>query len=77
MIPVQHTIAKNEELLGVLAMQFRGTRNQAERKAIKKEYEQTVERLIKSGKWNDVPATEDQLPDDWMPHVFFEYWSLR
>jgi hypothetical protein len=66
-----------EERLGQLAMEFRGTREAAKRKSIAGEYEQNVVQLIHSGKWNDMPAPEDQLPDDWMPKAFFEYWSCR
>jgi hypothetical protein len=33
-----------------------------------------VERLIASGRWQDMPAPEDQLPDEWMPKAFFDYW---
>lgn len=63
-----------EERLGSLAMQFRGTRCEEERQEIAKEYAQTVERLIHSGQWHEMPPLEDQLPDDWMPAAFFEYW---
>ena len=66
-----------EKLLGVLAMQFRGTKDEAERRAIAETYSRTVNQLIKSRKWRDIPPLEDQLPDDWMPKAFFEYWSLR
>jgi hypothetical protein len=38
---------------------------------------QTVERLIHSGRWHAMPPLEDQLPDDWMPPAFFEYWSRQ
>lgn len=62
------------ETLGVLAMRFRGTRCDVERREIAKDYSQTVERLIQSGVWHEMPAPEDQLPDDWMPKAFFDYW---
>jgi hypothetical protein len=68
---------QGEDCLGDLAMTFRGTRQEAERRAIAKDYSQTVERLIRSGTWHEVPAPEDQLPDAWMPPAFFEYWSRR
>jgi hypothetical protein len=41
------------------------------------DYSETVERLIRGGGWHEMPAPEDQLPDDWMPKAFFEYWSSR
>jgi hypothetical protein len=66
---------KHEALLGVLAMRFRGTHDSRERKAIGAEYAKTVKKLIKGGNWNEMPAPEDQLPDDAMPKEFFEFWS--
>ena len=60
--------------LGVLAMRFRWTRNEAVRRAIAAEYTRDVQRLIESGSWAAAPAFEDQLPDEWMPEAFFAYW---
>ena len=68
------SVAQDEERLGGLAMRFRGTRVEAERRDIAEDYSQTVERLIHSGRWHEVPPPEDQLPDDWMPKAFFDYW---
>ena len=68
-----HT-SQDEERLGVLAMQFRGTRCDEERRAIARDYCQTVDRLIRTGNWHEIPSLEDQLPDEWMPEAFFEYW---
>lgn len=62
------------ERLGILAAKFRGTRSDEERREIAKDYSQTVERLIQSGVWQEIPAPEDQLPDAWMPKAFFDYW---
>jgi hypothetical protein len=67
----------DEERLGVLAMQFRGTRCDSERQDIAREYIQTVHRLIQGGHWSEMPGPEDQLPDDWMPREFFDYWLGR
>jgi hypothetical protein len=64
----------DEERLGQLACKFRGNRQEAERQAIAKDYAQTVDRLIHSGRWRECPSPEDQLPDAWMPKAFFEYW---
>jgi hypothetical protein len=47
----------------------------AERRDIATEYSKAVDGSINSVKWQDMPAPEDQLPDDWMPKSFFEYWS--
>ena len=68
------TIVDDENLLGTLAMRFRGTRSEDERRAIAEEYARTVDRLIRSGRWNECPAFEDQLPDGWMPQAFRAYW---
>lgn len=75
MNPVPPNMACAEERLGGLAMKFRGARHDAERRDIAKDYSQTVERLIRSGRWQEIPPPEDQLPDDWMPAAFFQYWS--
>ena len=58
-------------------MKFRSTRRDAERHDIATDYSQTVERLIHSNRWYEMPAPEDQLPDDWMPKAFFDYWLRR
>jgi hypothetical protein len=63
--------------LGILAMQFRGTRDEERRAGIAKAYEQAVTELIESKKWRGMPPLEDQLPDEWMPKAFFTFWSLR
>jgi hypothetical protein len=70
-------VAQDAETLSILAMKFRSTRCDAERRDIARVYSQMVERLIKSGRWHEMPAPEDQLPDDWMPKGFFDYWSRR
>ena len=61
--------------LGVLAMRFRRTRDEAVRRAIAAEYAREVQRLIETGNWAEAPAFEDQLPDEWMPEAFVAYWS--
>jgi hypothetical protein len=71
------SVAQDAERLAVLAMKFRRTRRDAERRDIAKDYSQTVERLINSNSWHEMPAPEDQLPDDWMPKTFFDYWMRR
>ena len=75
MTPIPPDTAQDGQRLGGLAMKSRGTRREAERRDIAKDYSQTVERLIHSGRWHDMPPHEDQLPDGWMPKAFFEYWS--
>jgi hypothetical protein len=62
--------------LGLLAMRFRGTRDEAERDQVAADYEQVVAKLIASGKWDQMPVFEDMLPDEWMPNAFFKFWSI-
>jgi hypothetical protein len=66
---------QDEQRLGGLAMKFRSTRRDEERRDIATDYSQTVKRLIHSGRWREMPPPEDQLPDDWMPREFFDYWA--
>lgn len=65
-----------EKILGILAMQFRGTRDEAERDVIAEEYSRTVSQLIESRKWKRIPPLEDQLPDERLPKAFFDYWEI-
>jgi hypothetical protein len=62
--------------LSILAMQFRGTRDEAKRITIARAYALAVDELVASKKWQQIPPLEDQLPDEWMPEAFFEHWSL-
>src|SRR5437899_691451 len=50
-----------ETMLGILALRFRGTRDEGERDAITREYAAVVTRLIQSGKWQAMPTFENQL----------------
>lgn len=72
--PIPTNVTRDAETLGVLAMKFRGIRDEEQRREIAKDYADTVERLMRSGHWHEMPAPEDQLPDDWMPQAFFDYW---
>jgi hypothetical protein len=76
MKPLRQKKVPPAKQLGILAMQFRGTRDEAERTCIAQAYSQAVAELIASNKWRSIPPLEDQLPDEWMPEAFFEYWSL-
>jgi len=67
-------LGRDEDRLGSLAMRFRSTRRDDERRAIADEYARTVDRLILTGQWHEFPPPEDQLPDDWMPPSFRTYW---
>ncbi len=65
-----------ETMLGILAMRFRGTRDETERDAITREYAAVVAQLIDSGKWRTMPTFENQLPDERLPQAFFDYWEI-
>jgi hypothetical protein len=65
-----------ETMLSILAMRFRGTRDEGERDAITQEYAAVVMRLIESGKWKVMPTFENQLLDDRLPRAFFDYWEI-
>jgi hypothetical protein len=67
-------LSEDEKLLRRLAMKFRRTRDQNERQGIRSDYSKAVERLIESQSWREMPGPEDQLPSDWMPRAFFDYW---
>jgi hypothetical protein len=69
-------VLRPEQRLSVLAMQFRGTRDEKQRAAIATEYARVVDRLIARGRWGEVPPPEDLLPDDRMPLAFFQHWGL-
>jgi hypothetical protein len=66
-----------QQELGKLALKFRGSRSAAEEQEIARQYEQTVEKLVRSGTWDEVPGPEDQLPENLMPNAFFDYWKKR
>jgi hypothetical protein len=65
-----------ETKLGLLAMQFRSTRDESVRKKVAADYERVVNELIASGQWEEMPAFEDMLPDERMPQAFFRFWSI-
>jgi hypothetical protein len=77
MKPTRDSKVPPEKQLCILAREFRGTRDERERASIASKYAQAVVQLISSKKWRRIPTLEDQLPDEWMPEEFFEYWSLR
>jgi hypothetical protein len=75
MPPTPSNIARDEDLLGRLAMRFRRVTNPSDREKIAQEYAETVERLIRSGQWQEAPPPEDQLPHDYMPPSFYVFWT--
>lgn len=68
---------KLADQLGMIAFKYRGTRNVDERREFAKQYAEHVEILVKTGKWHEVLAPEDQLPDCDMPEAYFKHWGLR
>lgn len=64
----------DEELLSQLAGRFRSTHQDDARRKIADEYAEIVDRLIQHGRWDEAPPPEDQLPDDYMPRAFFDFW---
>jgi hypothetical protein len=62
--------------LGFLAMRFRGDRDENSRREVAKLYADEVSRLVKSGRWKEMPAFEEMLPDEWMPKEFWGFWGL-
>jgi hypothetical protein len=74
-LPPISTVLPDQNHLGALAMEFRGSQTDRERRAIADDYAATVDRLIRTGNWDEMPAMEDQLPDEWMPHSFHEFWA--
>jgi len=77
MTAIPSCVAQDVKSLGILAIKFRATRPDTERQSIARDYSQAVERLMNSGCWQEMPAFDDQLPDDWMPRAFFDYWLRR
>ena len=65
-----------ETQLGLLAMRFRGARDDFERDKVAAEYRCIVDELIKRGEWEEMPSFEDMLPDEQMPKAFFKFWSI-
>jgi hypothetical protein len=65
-----------ETRLGLLAMQFRSTRDESVRDEVTADYERVVNELIASGRWEEMPAFEDMLPDERMPEAFYKFWSI-
>ncbi len=61
---------------GLLAMQFRSTRDESVRDTVTAAYERAVNELIESGQWDEIPAFEDMLLDERMPKAFFDFWSI-
>lgn len=75
MRPSSPIIATNEDRLSQLARRFRSTHKDDERQKIASEYAETVEQLIDSGCWDEMPPPDDQLPEEWMPPRFSDFWS--
>ncbi len=77
LFPNPQSTGHAEERLGQLAMHFRAANSDQERREIADNYRRTVEQLIQSDLWDEMPASEDQLPDEYMPPSFRDYWLQR
>jgi hypothetical protein len=71
------SVPEEERRLSSLARQFRNTYSDDERRHVAAEYANVVMRLISSDQWDEIPAPEDQLPNEWMPNSFLSYWTQR
>lgn len=67
-------IRTDEDELFFLACRFRSNRDEADRRKIAAEYAAVVDRLVASGTWTEAPPPDAQLPDDYMPKAFDDYW---
>jgi hypothetical protein len=65
---------KCDDQLGRLAMRYRRLGNASDHQEIAREYAEVLNRLIRSGAWEEAPAMEDLLPDAEMPEKFYRYW---
>lgn len=70
------SVKKLEQELALLAMEFRGNKDEESRKSVTAKYAKVVSQLVKSGKWKYMPTMEEQLPDEYLPDEFFTYWEL-
>ena len=66
-------VFQDEERLGELAMRFRGTRDDTERRQVAANYASAIKRLIDSGSWDEIPAPERCVD----ACGFFEYWARK
>jgi hypothetical protein len=77
----QALLNDDENELGWLAMSFRGCKNapdaKEQRKVIVQKYADVVQKLIDSGVWDEAPALEDMLPNEYMPEAFNKYWNEK
>jgi hypothetical protein len=64
----------DEDRLSILASRFRSNRDDEVRRLVAEEYAGVVDRLIQSGDWDECPSPEDQLPDEFMPKAFDDFW---
>lgn len=63
------------ETLGRLADRFRHAKSKREKTAIAKVYAMAVKDLIIEGGWTDVPTPADELPAEYMPPEYADYWE--
>jgi hypothetical protein len=63
--------------LGTLAETFRTTTDNKAKQEIADFYRKRVCWLVESTKWDEMPPHENQLPQNWMPFEFYDYWESR
>ncbi len=63
------------ERLGVLAANYRFTHDPLKRERIAKDYGDIMRAVIRTygESWDEMPAAEDQLPDEHMPKEWFDF----
>ncbi len=64
-----------EKALLTLVKDFWVESDIAKRNIILSEYEQIVDMLIESGAWKVKPPRECELPSNFMPQKYFDYWN--
>jgi hypothetical protein len=63
--------------LSTLAETFRNTKDNKTKQEIADLYQKKVNLLIETTKWDKMPPLENQLPQNWMPFEFYDYWENR
>jgi len=74
----QLMINKLEDELANIAMAFRGApQDSEERDSIAERYRSIMEQIFVYEDWCGEPEVESQLPDEYMPDVYKEYWKNK
>jgi hypothetical protein len=73
----QNWIKNLPKELGTLAETFRTATDSKTKQEIADIYQKRVIWLVQSTKWDEMPPHENQLPQNWMPFEFYDYWESR